>query len=209
MHGKRRSLVLLVLSAFLSFLLLSGAVLAEDLQQRARPSSQIWYFGIGASQASIDSNYPAIGHKSAGGYALLAGLEFAGNWSVEMFVSSGHNITTGATENIYYPPDTAEYSMLALNLRLSIWSLEENWWTPWIGVGVSIGDVSWDTYFYGLTSGWTPAISGGVDVRLGNSPLAARTQALFQKFSAKDTYDYGPYNVSARVLSAMLVYRFR
>ena len=209
MHGKRRSLALLMLSAFLPFLLLSGAAHAEDLQQHARPSSKIWYFGIGASQASIDSNYSAIGHKSAGGYAFLAGFEFARNWSMEMFVSGGHNISTGATENIYYPPDTAEYTMLALNLRLSIWSLEDNWWTPWIGVGLSIGDVSWNTYFYGLTSGWTPAFSGGVDVRLGNSPLAVRTQVLFQNFSAKDTYDYGPYNVSARVISAALVYRFR
>ncbi len=181
---------------------------SQRRRQRGRPAPTIWYIGIGASQASIHSNYSAIGSKSAGGYALLAGVEFAETWSVEMFVSAGHHIATGPTEKINYPPDTAEYSVVAFNLRKSIWSLEENGWTPWIAVGFGIGQVYWDTYFYELT-GSGLAFSGGVDLQIGTSPAVIRAQIMAHSFSATDTYDYGPYDVSARVLSALLVYRFR
>jgi hypothetical protein len=196
---KARNILLLQLPWMcFALLLVSGSPVS------ARP----WYIGLGPSYASIHSDYSAIGSKSANGYAILAGLEFANTWSLEMFISTGHHISTDATRNIYYPPDSAEYSVVDFSIRKSIWPLDEKGWTPWIGAGFGIGEVYWDTYFYEIT-GTGLALSGGVDLEIGKSPLVVRMQFMEHSFSAADTYGYGPYKVRGELFSALLMYRFR
>lgn len=182
----------------------------EERRTRYRPPAPvIWYLGGGLSQATIDSDYDAIGRQSAGGYTLLGGVEFARTWAGEIFFSGGHKLKTGTTANIYYPPDRAEYGLVVFSLRKGLWSLDERKWTPWLGVGLGIGQVEWETYFYNLTSGFAPAFSGGIDMAPGKWPLVLRVQLLHHSFRARDTYDYGPYRVTALLSTAALVWRFR
>jgi hypothetical protein len=167
-----------------------------------------WYFGLGPSNASIHSDYSAIGDKSAGGLAIVIGVEFADTWSAEMFASVGHNISTDTTQNIYYPPDSAEYGVVDFRIRKSFWPLDKKGWTPWIGAGYGIGSVSWDTFFYQV-NGDGLALSGGADMKLGRSPLVVRLQVMELTYSGHDTYGYGPYRVRGELFSALLILRLR
>jgi hypothetical protein len=171
-------------------------------------SARPWYFGLGPSHASIHSDYSAIGDQSANGYAVVAGVEFGDTWSAEIFVSGGHKIATDTTQNIYYPPDSAEYSLADFRIRKSFWSLDEKNWTPWLGAGYGIGNVSWDNFFYNV-SGSGLGLSGGVDMKLGRTPLVVRLQIMEHTFSGTDTYDYGPYRVRGELFSALLIVRLR
>lgn len=181
--------------------------LAED--RYTPPAPRRWYLGLGAAHADISSNYPAIGDHRTSGTDLLGGLEFARTWSVEMYVSLNHQFATAATDNIYYPPDRASYGLVAFTLRKRLWDLDARGWSPWLAAGLGVGTVEWETYFYNLTGGLTPVFAGGVDVALGKWPLAVRLQWLHNAFSARDTYDYGPYQVKADITGAALVWRSR
>lgn len=173
------------------------------------PFRPVWYLGGGTSSAAIDSDYEAIGSQRAGGYVVLGGCEFARTWAGEIFFSGGHKITTGTTANIYYPPDQAEYGVVVFGLHKGLWSLDEHRWTPWLGVGLGIGQVMWENYFYDLTGNFSLAWSGGADIALGSTPLAVRLQVLRHSFSARDNYDYGPYRVEGTITSAALIWRIR
>jgi len=166
-----------------------------------------WQLGGGVSMASIDSNYSALGQQTADGVAMAAGAEFAETWWLDAFMSLGHHLETGVTENIYYPPDHADYAVVSVGVRKAFPLSPESRWTPWLHAGLGVGDVMWDTYFYSV-SGVGLALGCGVDRRLGSSALALRAQALRHSFSGEDNYGYGPYRTTAVVGAVLLVWTF-
>lgn len=188
----------------------AGALLVAALAwAAASPCARAdsWQLGAGVSRASVSSSYSAIASQSAGGWAVTGAWEFAETWWLEGFGDAGHKIATGETQDIYYPPDRAEFGIFAIGVRKDLWPLFDRGWTPWVTAGFGIGQVYWDTYFYELTgSGF--ALAGGFDVRLGETPFVLRGQLLRHEFSASDTYGHGPYDVTSVLASALLMWRF-
>lgn len=181
---------------------------SEERRTRYRPPAPpVWYLGGGFSQASIDSDYDAIGRQSAGGFTVLGGVEFGRTWAGEIFISGGHMLATGATTDIFYPPDRAEYGLFVFSLRKGLWPLSERSWTPWLGLGYGFGTVAWETYYYNLI-GFAPAFSGGVDVKPGKLPLVLRLQLLQHSAQMRDDYDHRPSRVTGLLSTAALVWRF-
>ena len=166
-----------------------------------------WQLGAGISVANVSSNYSAIGTQSAEGFSVDASWEFLPTWSVEGFGSFGHKIATGTTQQIYYPPDHAEYGIFIIGVRKDFWPLADRGWTPWLLAGSGVGQVYWDTYFYEV-AGSGLAGAGGFDLRLGKSPALLRAQLLYHQFSGDDTYGHGPYSVRGTLASVMLMFRF-
>ena len=166
-----------------------------------------WQVGAGVSAASIDSDYSALGEQTGDGVAMAAAAEFAETWWLDAFMSLGHHLETGATENIYYPPDHADYGVVSVGVRKDFPLRPDGRWTPWLHAGFGVGDIMWDTYYYGI-SGVGLALAGGVDRRLGSWPLALRGQVLRHSFSGEDTYGYGPYRTTAVVGAVLLVWTF-
>lgn len=165
------------------------------------------HLGLGYSNASVRSDASGVDGSSGGG-ALAFGWEFAETWSLEFFTSLGHSVTTGVPRNIYYPADKADYSLVFIGLGKSLWSLNDHSWTPWIEAGFGSAELYWHTYYYQVSGGGL-VLAGGVDVRMGTTPLVLRAQYLSQDFSTTDTYGDSSGSLSGEVLSVMLMYRFR
>lgn len=109
--------------------------------------------------------------------------------------------------NIFYPADSAEYSILRISMRKSLWRLGERGWTPWVAAGSAYHYVNWDTFYYQL-DGTGVSLGAGVDVALA-PPWRLRVQAMRHRLSARDTYGEGPFSTRANELSASAVYVFR
>lgn len=165
------------------------------------------YLGAGISNLSLSSQYSSIDGRSKTGFTLFGGYEFASTWFTELAVSSAAGIDTGPTENIYYPADSAEYSILRLSIGTSFWTFAERRWRPWIAAGMSYHYVNWDTFYYQL-DGTGLALGAGVDIQLLRS-WRLRAQANWYRYSLRDTYGDGPYNSRTTELSAGVIYAFR
>jgi hypothetical protein len=165
------------------------------------------YLGAGVASLSLDSQYASIDGRSGTGITLYGGYEFVPTWSMELSVTAATGIDTGPTVNIFYPADSAEYSVLRFGVRKSLWTLGERRWTPWVAVGVAYHYVNWDTFYYQL-DGTGVSLGGGVDVALAPS-WRLRLQAMRNRFSARDTYGEGPFGTRSNELSASALYAFR
>lgn len=166
-----------------------------------------WQLGAGASHATLHTDYPALGDQSAPGVDLVASWGFTGQWWLDAFASVGHRIDTGTTQNIYYPPDHAEFGLFSLDVRREFWPVASRGWAPWLLGGVSVGSVMWDTYWYDV-SGSGIVVGAGADARLGGTRAALRAQVLRHRLSAEDNYGYGPYRMTSTMASVMVVWTF-
>jgi hypothetical protein len=165
------------------------------------------YVGVGVSRLSLSSQYSSFDGRSGTGLTLFGGFEFAPTWSGEWSISGATGLNTGPTENIFYPADSAEYSVLRVGVRKSFSKFAEGQWTPWVTAGTAYHYISLDTFYYYL-DGTGLSLGGGVDVELARS-WRARVQAMRHNFSARDTYGYGPYSSRSTELSAGVIYVFR
>lgn len=165
------------------------------------------YVGGGVSRFSLSSSNSAIDGRAANGVTIFGGVEFASTWSAELAISAAPEIDTGPTQNIFYPADSAEYSILRASIRKNFWKLTEHHWAPWIGAGTAYHYINWDTYYYYL-HGAGLFVAAGVDVELARS-WHFRMQAVQHRFSARDNYDYGPFRTRVLELSGAVIYYFR
>ena len=164
-----------------------------------------WQLGAGASYATLHTDYPALGDQSAPGLAVVASWGFLERWWLDLSASAGHSIETGATQDIYYPPDSAEFGLFSLDVRREFWSIDERGWAPWLLGGLAVGDVMWDSYWYDVAgSGYV--IGAGADLRLGRGPLAVRMKAVHHRLSGEDNYGHGPYRMTSTLAAVMLVW---
>jgi opacity protein-like surface antigen len=165
------------------------------------------YVGLGVSSLSLSSQYSSIDGRSGTGFTLLGGYEFASTWSAELSISAAKGIDTGPTQNISYPADSAEYSILRFSIRKSLWTFTERRWTPWVTAGTAYHYINWDTFYYQL-DGTGLSLGAGVDLELVQS-WRLRFQAIRHRFSARDNYGDGPYSSRSNELSAIVIYAFR
>ncbi len=111
-------------------------------------------------------------------------------------------------QNIYYPADTADYSLVFIGVGKSLWSLNDHGWTPWIEAGFAYAGLDWKTFYYQVSGGGL-ALAGGLDVRMGTTPLVLRAQYITHNFSTSDTYGESAGTLSGQVLFLLLMYRWR
>lgn len=164
------------------------------------------YMGLGISTLSLSSQDSSIDGRSKTGFTFFGGVEFASTWSVELSVSSATGMSTGPTENIYYPADSAEYGILRLGVRKSFWGFSERSWAPWVTAGTAYHYINWDTFAYQL-DGTGVSLGGGADFALARS-WRVRVQALRHRFSTWGSYGYGTFNSRSSELSAGVIYAF-
>lgn len=164
------------------------------------------YLGLGIASLSLSSDYAPIDGQSGTGFFLVGGYEFAPTWSFELSVSA-REIDAGPTIGIYYPADSADYSILRFALRKSLWTLGEHRWTPWLTVGAAYHYIGWNTFYYQL-EGFGASLGGGVDFALAAS-WSVRLQGMLNRFSASDTYGEGSYSSRTSELSASVIYTLR
>lgn len=166
-----------------------------------------YQLGAGASYATLHTDYPALGDQSAPGVALVGSWSFTEGWWLDLSASAGHRIDTGATQDIYYPPDRAEFGVFSVDLRRELWPLEQRGWTPWLLGGLAAVEVVWDSYWYDVAgSGYV--LGAGADVQLGDLPLALRGQVLHHMMSGEDNYGHGPYRMTSTMGGLLLVWTF-
>ena len=158
--------------------------------------------GLGYSSVSVKND--ANGVNGSSGYVAVAfDFEFADTWSLGMFMSGGI-VSTGDIQ--MYPPDSADYALLFIGLRKSLWSLNDHILTPWIEVGACLAGLVWHTYAY-QTQGMGLGLGGGVDVRAG--PLVLRAQYLHHDCSTTDPYGSDAGSLSGNVVSVLFMLWFR
>jgi len=165
------------------------------------------YLGAGVSSLSLASQYSAIGTRGTSGFTMIGGIEFAAGWFVEVAASVAGGIETGPTENIYYPADTADYGIVRLSIGKHFWPIAERGWTPWAAAGRASHQIYWNTFAYEV-SGSGLSLGAGVDFQPA-PPWRVRLQAIRHRFSAHDTYGYGPYSGRTNEVSAAAIYSFR
>lgn len=160
--------------------------------------------GLGYSSVWVKNDINGV-DGSSGYVAVAFGFEFADTWSLGMFMSGG-SVSTGDIQ--MYPPDSADYALLFIGLRKSLWSMNDHFLTPWIEVGAGITGLVWHTYAY-QTRGVGLALGGGVDVRIGTSPLVLRAQYLHHDISTTDPYGCDAGSLSGNVVSVLFMLWFR
>jgi opacity protein-like surface antigen len=164
------------------------------------------YVGLGPSRLSLSSEYSAIDARSGTGFTLIGGIEFAPTGFAELSVSAA-SVDVGPTENIFYPADRAEYSILRFGIGKSLWALGERGWTPWVGAGWAYHYVNWESFYYQV-DGTGVSLGAGVDIEPVR-PWRVRVQAMRHRFSGRDTYGYGPFGTRSGEWSAVVIYGFR
>jgi opacity protein-like surface antigen len=164
------------------------------------------YVGLGVSRLSLSSQYSSVDGRSGAGFTLFGGFEFASTWSAEFSVSAT-GIDTGPTQGIFYPADSAEYSILRLSVRKGFWTSTERRWMPWVTAGAAYHYINWDTFYYQL-DGTGLSLGAGVDLELAQT-WRVRIQAIRHSFSARDNYGDGSFSSRSTELSAGVIYTFR
>jgi hypothetical protein len=175
-------------------LLFSGSTYAEG-----------FYIGGGLSSIKLSSGHPSINEQSGGGYHVLAGTR-SKDWAIELAATGGLSFSTGETQGIYYPEDSAEYGNLDLGLKRLFHPEAYPGLTPWLGAGLGLHFITWDTYYYDV-GGLGYSLTGGVDYYMTMDWLV-RGGVVYHDFTTDDTYDYGPYDDSAMQLNITIMYLF-
>ncbi|TNF49036.1 hypothetical protein EP232_01825 [bacterium] len=123
-----------------------------------------------------------------------------------MTASGFGDLRTREPLNIYYPEDTAEYTILNFSLKFDLLSISERGWAPWISLGYALHMLNWNTYAYTMAgSGFAPGF--GLDVAITPS-LFLRGRAAFYSVDMTDNYDGAGVGLKSNEVNFMLVYEF-
>jgi len=195
MKSMRRKWVLLILLL----------VIFSTVREATAGNSDGMYLGIGPSWGNISSDALTNDHNLSG-FSFVWGFRGKGIVSPELVASGYGNLRTKQTVNIYYPEDTAEYTILNFNMKFDLLSLPKRGWTPWVSLGYAVHILMWDSYFYDqLGGGFAPGC--GFDVVIKNG-LMLRGHAFYYSAKMKDNYDYDGPDLKSNEFTVMLLYEF-
>lgn len=165
------------------------------------------FTGLGSSQISIESSSTAIDGRSSNGLTMFIGYAMSETWSMEVGLSDWHDLNVGPTQDISYPADTAEFSVISLGYRKSLWSVDDKGWAPWLMGGVGVASINWDSFFYSI-GGFTYYYAFGIDIKI-TRPVLLRLQSIRHHFSASDAYSSdSSYYTEVPELGVVLVFRW-
>ena len=163
------------------------------------------YFGGGISSVNLNSDHPSVNDQSSTGYYLLTGSKTE-SWGIEATVTGGPSFDTGPTPGINYPEDKAEYGILDLGFRVYFHPENHVKLSPWIGAGLGLHFIDWETFFYRI-DGYGYSITGGIDYELEPNWLV-RGGAVYHDFTSDDAYGYDSYDGTTKQLNLILIYLF-
>ena len=163
-----------------------------------------YFIGGGVSQIWINSDHPAIGSQSATGFQFTSGVIWE-HLGLD-FTLGGATLDTGEVTDIYYPPDSADYGIIDLGVKYYFRIAEEDRIVPWVGAGIGLHLISWDTYWYNV-DGSSYSLCAGFDARLISNAYL-RTGLKYHSFTSDDTYDYGPYDGETFELDVGVIWLF-
>jgi opacity protein-like surface antigen len=164
-----------------------------------------FYLGGGFSAINLDIDHPSINSQSDAAFHILAGTRFE-KWGFEIAATGGMSFSTGETPNIFYPPDSAEYLSLDLGVKrfFNVEAVPNLY--PWIGAGLGLHLITWDTYYYNV-EGYGYSLTAGIDYQLRPHWLV-RGGVVYSGFESDDTYEYGPYDGNTIQLNIGIIYLF-
>jgi len=191
---KHRIMMLCRLCLFLLFLFISGEVYAGG-----------FYIGGGVSLVTLNSDHPSINDQNGIGYLLFAGTKYD-KWGIELAATGGPSFSTGPTPGIYYPEDSAEYTILDLGIKRYFHPKNTTNLSPWIGAGLGLHFIDWSTFYYNV-DGYGYSISGGVDYQI-DPDWFIRGGAVYHDFKSDDFYEYGPYDDTATQINLVVFFLF-
>lgn len=164
-----------------------------------------FYIGGGFSSVKLDIDHPSINNQSGTGYHILVGSR-SEKWGFELAATGGVSFSTGETPGIYYPPDSAEYGILDIGVKRFFNPEAQPNLYPWIGVGLGLHFITWDTYYYNV-DGYGYSLTAGIDYQVQAAWLI-RVGAVYYDYESDDTYDYGPYDGKTTQVNFALIYQF-
>ena len=164
-----------------------------------------FYLGGGFSSVKLDSDHPSINDQNDTAYYLLVGSR-SEKWGFELATTGGMSFSTGETPGIYYPADSAEYGILDIGIKRFFNPEVSPKLYPWLGVGLGLHFISWNTYYYNV-DGYGYSLNGGVDYQLEPHWLV-RGGVIYHDFESDDTYDYGPYDGKTTQVNLAVLYLF-
>lgn len=178
-----------VMIGLLALLLLhaSAPSRADQFNCCLGPSLRGLYVGAGLNHTTVA--YDALQETTTGnGFNVIFGWRIVDRISLDFTIDGLiDHPETKATTDIYYPPDTAEYSALRYGIKFDFLDLAAETWTPWIEVGQGFAFLLWDTYFYNHT-GSDLFLALGVDKEFSPGWIL---RARFTTMGVRMEDDYG------------------
>lgn len=163
------------------------------------------YLGGGFSSVELNIDHPSINSQSGTAYYIFVGTR-SEKWGFEAAATAGMTFSTGVTPGIYYPPDSAEYGIVDLGIKRFFKTKTDPNMIPWIGVGLGLHFITWNTYYYNV-NGNGYSLTAGFDYQLEHHWLA-RGGVVYYDFKSNDTYDYGPYDGNTTQVNFAIIYLF-
>jgi hypothetical protein len=110
------------------------------------------YIGFGHTECTLSSNNDVLGTQSSDGVILYAGFPFNKWVALEIIHANYNDLEMNETPDRPYPRSTtAEYSFVARGLKLNLARDKFYPFVPWLQVGLSNEQITWDEYWYSVT----------------------------------------------------------
>lgn len=179
-----------------------AALAAAALLASAPRAAAAGGFNVGGGGGLLAVSSDALsGSGRGGGYTVFTGYRFTDRLTLDLAVTAlGGKPRTHPTQEISYPADRAEVSVIDLRLRVDLVSADRHRVIPWLGAGLGVVTLTWQEFFYS-EQGLGPSLAAGVDVRIA-AGLFARGALAFARARTSDAY--GHDTPAAAVVAATL-----
>ena len=163
-----------------------------------------WYAGAAPLYLSVNSDHSSIDGQSGFGYQLIQGIR----WKHTGFelTMGGVTIDTKEVTDIYYPADSAEYSIIDVTAKYHFRINDNDRFIPWAGIGTGFHFVNWDSYVYSI-SGVGFSASAGFDYRMFHG-LSLRGAIKNHWVRSDGSYDHGSYGGNTLEASLGMIWLF-
>lgn len=156
--------------------------------------------GGGVSAFNVSSDHVPGGSGSTYELTWAYRSSLFSRLSMELLVTgSSRDFETQPVPSSGYPADAASFSLLAMGFRLDLLDPARSRWSPWLGAGMGLASLDWQSYAYseGTVS---PLLSLGVDVEL--------LSGLLLRLRGSTLHGGSPGNLSCKSASIGLVWEF-
>ncbi len=177
------------------FLLIAATQCAEATE---------WYAGAAPLFLSVNSDHPSIDGQSGTGFQLIQGIRWK-HIGFELTMG-GVTIDTKEVTDIYYPADSADYSIIDVTAKYYLRLNDNNRLLPWVGIGTGLHLISWNSYVYSI-DGVGLSASAGFDYRIYRG-LSLRGGIKNHWVKSEGPYDHGSYGIDTLEASLGVIWVF-
>ncbi|TAL17649.1 hypothetical protein EPN96_04865 [bacterium] len=165
------------------------------------------YLGLGLVGGRVASDSLTYESEGVSGFDFTLGYRFVEQFSFDLsIVGANEYLPVKPTSNIYYPGDSAEFSVLYLGVKADLFPMSETGWTPWLGFGFAFPFLSWRNYWYSQ-DGSAPYLAVGLDQELGRGFFLRGRYSAFRS-GMTDFYGYESPDLTFSAFSLSIMYEF-